>query len=205
MSGPAQAAVGGGWGVPVGGREARSEPPALLAAFRALLQIRAVRKKPGALSPISFSPVLAQTLDHDEHSVSSPGHPCPSSLVEGGCVCVGGGGTGALGTGFLPPPGLVLWPARAGLGPGRRLEHGSLSPSQCSDNIPPGYEPLSLLEALNGLRSTSPPIPSAPLYEEITCTGVLDGLPASGRPLVGLDRAVESSHPKGKRSKSPDR
>ncbi|KAJ6655931.1 hypothetical protein lerEdw1_004516 [Lerista edwardsae] len=110
--------------------------------FRALLQIRAVRKKPGALSPISFSPVLAQTLDHDEHS--------------------------------------------------------------CSDNIPPGYEPISLLEALNGLRSSSPSLPSAPLYEEITYTGVLDGLPASGRPLVGLDRTVESGHPKGKCSKSPD-
>ncbi|XP_061456242.1 E3 ubiquitin-protein ligase MGRN1 isoform X3 [Rhineura floridana] len=110
--------------------------------FRALLQIRAVRKKPGALSPLSFSPVLAQTLDHDEHS--------------------------------------------------------------CSDNIPPGYEPISLLEALNGLRSVSPSIPSAPLYDEISYTGVLDGLPLSGRPLVGLDRAVESSHQKGKRSKSPD-
>ncbi|XP_042294156.1 E3 ubiquitin-protein ligase MGRN1 isoform X1 [Sceloporus undulatus] len=110
--------------------------------FRALLQIRAVRKKPGALSPLSFSPVLAQTLDHDEHS--------------------------------------------------------------CSDNIPPGYEPISLLEALNGLRSISPSIPSAPLYDEITYTGVLDGLPLSGRPLVGLDRAVENSHQKSKRSKSPD-
>ncbi|XP_044289322.1 E3 ubiquitin-protein ligase MGRN1 isoform X2 [Varanus komodoensis] len=110
--------------------------------FRALLQIRAVRKKPGALSPLSFSPVLAQTLDQDEHS--------------------------------------------------------------CSDNIPPGYEPISLLEALNGLRSVSPSIPSAPLYDEVTYTGVLDGLPLSGRPLVGLDRAVEGSHPKGKRSKSPD-
>lgn len=40
-------------------------------AFRALLQIRAVRKKPGALSPVSFSPVLAQSVDHDEHSVSA--------------------------------------------------------------------------------------------------------------------------------------
>lgn len=40
-------------------------------AFRALLQIRAVRKKPGALSPVSFSPVLAQSMDHDEHSVSA--------------------------------------------------------------------------------------------------------------------------------------
>ncbi|XP_060642715.2 E3 ubiquitin-protein ligase MGRN1 isoform X2 [Anolis sagrei] len=110
--------------------------------FRALLQIRAVRKKPGALSPLSFSPVLAQTLDHDEHS--------------------------------------------------------------CSDNIPPGYEPISLLEALNGLRSASPSIPSAPLYEEITYTGVLDGLPLSGRPLGSLDRAPEGGHQKSKRSKSPD-
>lgn len=80
-----------------------------------------------------------------------------------------------------------------------------LFPLQCSDNIPPGYEPISLLEALNGLRSTSPSIPSAPLYEEITYTGVLDGLPPSSRPLMGLDRAVESSHQKSKRSKSPDR
>uniref|UniRef100_A0A8C6X3V1 E3 ubiquitin-protein ligase n=1 Tax=Naja naja TaxID=35670 RepID=A0A8C6X3V1_NAJNA len=111
--------------------------------FRALLQIRAVRKKPGALSPLSFSPVLAQSLDREEHS--------------------------------------------------------------CSDNIPPGYEPISLLEALNGLRSVSPSIPSAPLYDEISYSGVLDGLPPPSRPLVGLDRGgVESSHQKNKRSKSPD-
>lgn len=45
--------------------------PPSAAAFRALLQIRAVRKKPGALSPVSFSPVLAQSLEHDEHSVSA--------------------------------------------------------------------------------------------------------------------------------------
>uniref|UniRef100_A0A3B5LUX6 E3 ubiquitin-protein ligase n=1 Tax=Xiphophorus couchianus TaxID=32473 RepID=A0A3B5LUX6_9TELE len=81
--------------------------------FRALLQIRAVRKKPGALSPVSFSPVLAQTMDHDEHS--------------------------------------------------------------SSDSVPPGFEPISLLEALNGLRSVSPPIPSAPLYDEINFSGSLGG------------------------------
>ncbi|KAK2533437.1 Mgrn1 [Columba guinea] len=110
--------------------------------FRALLQIRAVRKKPGALSPVSFSPVLAQSVDHDEHS--------------------------------------------------------------SSDNIPPGYEPISLLEALNGLRSVSPTIPSAPLYDEISYSGVVDGMLPAGRPLAGMDRAVESSHQKSKRSKSPD-
>lgn len=76
---------------------------------------------------------------------------------------------------------------------------------QNSDNIPPGYEPISLLEALNGLRSVSPTIPSAPLYEEINYSGIVDGMPPANRPLVGMDRAVESSHQKGKRSKSPDR
>ncbi|XP_014688594.1 E3 ubiquitin-protein ligase MGRN1 isoform X2 [Equus asinus] len=111
--------------------------------FRALLQIRAVRKKPGALSPVSFSPVLAQSMDHDEHS--------------------------------------------------------------SSDSIPPGYEPISLLEALNGLRATSPAIPSAPLYEEITYSGVSDGLSQASCPLAGIDRIMDSSHQKGKpRSKSPD-
>ncbi|XP_058426118.1 E3 ubiquitin-protein ligase MGRN1 isoform X4 [Diceros bicornis minor] len=111
--------------------------------FRALLQIRAVRKKPGALSPVSFSPVLAQSMDHDEHS--------------------------------------------------------------SSDSVPPGYEPISLLEALNGLRAISPAIPSAPLYEEITYSGVSDGLSQASCPLAGIDRIMESSHQKGKpRSKSPD-
>uniref|UniRef100_A0A2K6EJ79 E3 ubiquitin-protein ligase n=1 Tax=Propithecus coquereli TaxID=379532 RepID=A0A2K6EJ79_PROCO len=111
--------------------------------FRALLQIRAVRKKPGALSPVSFSPVLAQSLDHEEHS--------------------------------------------------------------SSDSIPPGYEPISLLEALNGLRAISPAIPSAPLYEEITYSGVSDGLSQASCPLAGVERLAEGSHQKGKvRSKSPD-
>ncbi|XP_025130500.1 E3 ubiquitin-protein ligase MGRN1 isoform X2 [Bubalus kerabau] len=115
--------------------------------FRALLQIRAVRKKPGALSPISFSPVLAQSMDHDEHS--------------------------------------------------------------SADSIPPGYEPVSLLEALNGLRAVPPAIPpavpTAPLYEEITYSGVSDGLSQASCPLAGIDRMVESSLQKGKpRNKSPD-
>lgn len=74
-----------------------------------------------------------------------------------------------------------------------------------SDSIPPGYEPISLLEALNGLRAISPVLPSAPLYEEITYSGVSDGLSQASCPLAGLDRIMESSHQKGKsRSKSPD-
>ncbi|XP_017596773.1 PREDICTED: E3 ubiquitin-protein ligase MGRN1 isoform X3 [Corvus brachyrhynchos] len=134
--------------------------------FRALLQIRAVRKKPGALSPVSFSPVLAQSVDHDEHS--RPFKPLKVSSVS--------------------------LPSRK---PRREVRTSS-------DNIPPGYEPISLLEALNGLRSVSPSIPSAPLYDEISFSGVVDGMPPASRPLVGMDRALEGGHQKGKRSKSPD-
>uniref|UniRef100_A0AC11B6S1 Mahogunin ring finger 1 n=1 Tax=Ovis aries TaxID=9940 RepID=A0AC11B6S1_SHEEP len=137
--------------------------------FRALLQIRAVRKKPGALSPISFSPVLAQSMDHDEHSCpfkKSKSH--PASLAS-------------------------------------KKPKGETS----ADGIPPGYEPISLLEALNGLRAVPPAIPpaapTAPLYEEITYSGVSDGLSQASCPLAGIDRMVESSLQKGKpRSKSPD-
>nr|XP_045730768.1 E3 ubiquitin-protein ligase MGRN1 isoform X1 [Mirounga angustirostris] len=133
--------------------------------FRALLQIRAVRKKPGALSPVSFSPVLAQNMDHDEHS-------CPFKKSK------------------AHPASL------ASKKPKRETS---------SDSIPPGYEPISLLEALNGLRAISPAIPSAPLYEEITYSGVSDGLSQASCPLSGIDRILESSHQKGKpRSKSPD-
>nr|XP_033818851.1 E3 ubiquitin-protein ligase MGRN1 isoform X3 [Geotrypetes seraphini] len=111
--------------------------------FRALLQIRAVRKKPGALSHVSFSPVLAQTMDHEEHSNS--------------------------------------------------------------ENIPPGYEPVSLLEALNGLRSISPTIPSAPLYDDVTFSSIGgDGHTVNNRSSAGMDRGTENSHQKSKHSKSPD-
>ncbi|XP_061837231.1 E3 ubiquitin-protein ligase MGRN1b isoform X1 [Nerophis lumbriciformis] len=104
--------------------------------FRALLQIRAVRKKPGTLSPVSFSPVLAQTMDHDEHS--------------------------------------------------------------SSDSVPPGFEPVSLLEALNGMRSVSPPIPSVPLYDDINFSG------GDGRPLSSPEHLSDGGLQKGKVSKSPD-
>ncbi|XP_073774023.1 probable E3 ubiquitin-protein ligase MGRN1 isoform X1 [Danio rerio] len=107
--------------------------------FRALLQIRAVRKKTAAtLSPVSFSPVLSQSSDHTEHSNA--------------------------------------------------------------DNIPPGYEPISLLEALNGVQPVSPSIPSAPLYEEIQFSGEMgDPLNLTGRQQNGDPGAL-----KGKGSKSPD-
>uniref|UniRef100_A0A8C5CUE6 E3 ubiquitin-protein ligase n=1 Tax=Gadus morhua TaxID=8049 RepID=A0A8C5CUE6_GADMO len=111
----------------------------VLPAFRALLQIRAVRKKPGALSPVSFSPVLAQTMDHDEHS--------------------------------------------------------------SSDSVPPGFEPISLLEALNGLRSISPANPSAPLYDDINFSG--GG--GESRALSSPEHLSDGgSLQKSKVSKSPD-
>ncbi|KAI4793772.1 hypothetical protein KUCAC02_032502, partial [Chaenocephalus aceratus] len=73
--------------------------------FRALLQIRAMRKKLSPLSPSSFNPVItSQTSDSEEHSAS--------------------------------------------------------------EHIPPGYEVVSLLEALNGpLSSTvvNPPLNSGPI------------------------------------------
>ncbi|XP_073901181.1 E3 ubiquitin ligase RNF157 isoform X5 [Castor canadensis] len=41
--------------------------------FRALLQIRAMRKKLGPLSPISFNPIISsQTSDSEEHSICFP-------------------------------------------------------------------------------------------------------------------------------------
>uniref|UniRef100_A0A3B3Q8U6 E3 ubiquitin-protein ligase n=1 Tax=Paramormyrops kingsleyae TaxID=1676925 RepID=A0A3B3Q8U6_9TELE len=107
--------------------------------FRALLQIRAVKKKPGSLSPVSFSPVLAQSMEHDDHS--------------------------------------------------------------SAESVPPGFEPISLLEALNGLRAVSPAVPSAPLYDELGFSGGL-----------GVERSLSSpehigdsgGQPKNKASKSPD-
>uniref|UniRef100_A0A668ANB5 E3 ubiquitin-protein ligase n=1 Tax=Myripristis murdjan TaxID=586833 RepID=A0A668ANB5_9TELE len=127
--------------------------------FRALLQIRAVRKKPGALSPVSFSPVLAQTMDHDEHSVSCLF--CSKCHVD-----------------YLP----------------------SKLPAS-SDAVPPGFEPISLLEALNGLRSVSPAIPSAPHYDEINFSG---GLGGESRQLGSPEHLSDGGLQKGKVSKSPD-
>uniref|UniRef100_A0A8C4IRT7 E3 ubiquitin-protein ligase n=1 Tax=Dicentrarchus labrax TaxID=13489 RepID=A0A8C4IRT7_DICLA len=133
--------------------------------FRALLQIRAVRKKPGALSPVSFSPVLAQTMDHDEHSVHLP------FTITSSINCA------------LSQPVLVYVTL------------------QSTDSVPPGFEPISLLEALNGLRSVSPAIPSAPLYDEINFSG---GVGGDSRQLSSPEHLSDGSLQKGKVSKSPD-
>ncbi len=72
--------------------------------------------------------------------------------------------------------------------------------SQNADNIPPGYEPISLLEALNGVQPMSPSIPSAPLYEEIQFSGEM-GDPLN---LTGRQQNADTTSMKGKGSKSPD-
>lgn len=72
--------------------------------------------------------------------------------------------------------------------------------SQNADNIPPGYEPISLLEALNGVQPVSPSIPSAPLYEEIQFSGEM-GDPLN---LTGRQQIPDTTSVKGKGSKSPD-
>uniref|UniRef100_A0A3B4C3A4 E3 ubiquitin-protein ligase n=1 Tax=Pygocentrus nattereri TaxID=42514 RepID=A0A3B4C3A4_PYGNA len=121
--------------------------------FRALLQIRAVRKKPASmLSSVSFSPVLSQ-----------------------------------IGYDLTPPP------------PKKKKTHNN------SENVPPGYEPVSLLEALNGVQALPPAIPSAPLYEEIQFTGeVGDPLNLSRRQQSMLEHSPDPAALKGKGSKSPD-
>lgn len=73
---------------------------------------------------------------------------------------------------------------------------------QSTDSVPPGFEPISLLEALNGLRSVSPAIPSAPLYDEINFSG---GLGGEGRQLSSPEHLSDGSLQKSKVSKSPDR
>ncbi|KAF6125771.1 mahogunin ring finger 1 [Phyllostomus discolor] len=106
--------------------------------FRALLQIRAVRKKPGALSPVSFSPVLAQSMDHDEHSVSASSS-CTGGMGVGRgrtwrspCHCAGpvrrpdtAGPALMLGL-YLAPRGarLVRWLGGGYLGPALRAQPG---------------------------------------------------------------------------------
>lgn len=73
---------------------------------------------------------------------------------------------------------------------------------QSTDSVPPGFEPISLLEALNGLCSVSPAIPSAPLYDEINFSG---GLGSDSRQLSSPEHLSDGSLQKGKVSKSPDR
>uniref|UniRef100_A0A7N6A3Y6 E3 ubiquitin-protein ligase n=1 Tax=Anabas testudineus TaxID=64144 RepID=A0A7N6A3Y6_ANATE len=113
--------------------------------FRALLQIRAMRKKLSPLSPTSFNPVItSQTSDSEEHSTS--------------------------------------------------------------EHIPPGYEAVSLLEALNGPLNTSaapPALPSGPSH----VSGALppyssEPHPAPARSLSPLDHSNSSQGLKLKKSGS---
>ncbi|XP_036613238.1 E3 ubiquitin ligase RNF157 isoform X2 [Trichosurus vulpecula] len=99
--------------------------------FRALLQIRAMRKKLGPLSPTNFNPIISsQTSDSEEHS--------------------------------------------------------------SSENIPLGYEVVSLLEALNGPLTPSPAAPPLHVLGDTHLSGMLpsygsDGHLPPGRTVSPLD------------------
>ncbi|XP_054449166.1 E3 ubiquitin ligase RNF157 isoform X2 [Pteronotus mesoamericanus] len=105
--------------------------------FRALLQIRAMRKKLGPLSPTSFNPIISsQTSDSEEHS--------------------------------------------------------------SSENIPPGYEVVSLLEALNGPLTPSPAVPPLRVLGDGHLSGMLPAYGSEGhlppvRTLSPLDRLSDCS------------
>lgn len=105
--------------------------------FRALLQIRAMRKKLGPLSPTSFNPIISsQTSDSEEHS--------------------------------------------------------------SSENVPPGYEVVSLLEALNGPLTPSPAIPPLHVLGDGHLSGMLPAYGSEGhlppvRTLSPLDRLSDCS------------
>ncbi|NWR79421.1 RN157 ligase, partial [Centropus unirufus] len=114
--------------------------------FRALLQIRAMRKKLGPLSPTSFNPIIAsQTSDSEEHS--------------------------------------------------------------SSENIPPGYEVVSLLEALNGPLTPSPAALPLRVPGDPTGTGTLPSYGSNAplpplRALSPLERLPERALPGLKLKKS---
>nr|XP_046232661.1 E3 ubiquitin ligase RNF157 isoform X2 [Scatophagus argus] len=114
--------------------------------FRALLQIRAMRKKLSPLSPTSFNPVItSQTSDSEEHSAS--------------------------------------------------------------EHIPPGYEAVSLLEALNGPLNTSsvvpPPLHSGPSHVSRALPPYSsEPHPAPARSLSPLDHSNASQGLKLKKSGS---
>ncbi|XP_077357799.1 E3 ubiquitin ligase RNF157-like isoform X1 [Festucalex cinctus] len=115
--------------------------------FRALLQIRAMRKKVSPLTPTSFNPVItSQTSDSEEHS-------------------------------------------------------------QASEHIPPGYEAVSLLEALNGPLATSSvaaPLHSGPSHVSGAALPPYAGEahPAAARSLSPLDHSNSSQGLKLKKSAS---
>ncbi|XP_030064070.1 E3 ubiquitin ligase RNF157 isoform X3 [Microcaecilia unicolor] len=114
--------------------------------FRALLQIRAMRKKPGPRSPTRFSPVIAsQTSDSEEH----------------------------------------------------------LS----SDHVPPGYEVVSLLEALNGPLTPSPSAPPLHVLRDSHMSGMLPSYGSDShlppiRTLSPPDRLSNSSSSQGLKLKT---
>lgn len=74
-----------------------------------------------------------------------------------------------------------------------------------SENIPPGYEPVSLLEALNGVQPVSPTLPSAPLYVEVPFSGeIADPLNLNRRHQSTMELSADPATLKVKLTKSPN-
>ncbi|KFP05418.1 RING finger protein 157, partial [Calypte anna] len=179
-------------------------PPA--AAFRALLQIRAMRKKLGPLSPTSFNPIIAsQTSDSEEHSVSAhlnPNHPggCgtpASSTLLGplwGCTCFQGTPPSYGTEGSLPPlRGLSPLERLPDCGPpGFKLKKSiSKSISQNSSILPEEEDEKSCTESeLRVSRRRSPArhqeeCGATPESENLTLSssGAIDQSSCTGTPL----------------------
>lgn len=138
-----------------------------------------MRKKLSPLSPTSFNPVItSQTSDSEEHSVRQNWQKK---------------------TEYINIYNIFIAPSPSKLTNSPRL--------QASEHIPPGYEAVSLLEALNGPLNTSsvvpPPLHSGPSH----VSGALppyssEPHPAPARSLSPLDHSNSSQGLKLKKSGS---
>ncbi|NXK54857.1 RN157 ligase, partial [Chauna torquata] len=163
--------------------------------FRALLQIRAMRKKLGPLSPTSFNPIIAsQTSDSEEHSVSArESFGCPAGLGREGfgmdVLCGGEGFDGRL------PPLRALSPLERlsdCAPPGLKLKKSlSKSISQNSSILPEEEDEKSCTESEpRGSRRKSPvrleeECGVTPESENLTLSssGAIDQSSCTGTPL----------------------
>ncbi|KAI6075621.1 RING finger protein 157 isoform X4 [Aix galericulata] len=152
--------------------------------FRALLQIRAMRKKLGPLSPTSFNPIIAsQTSDSEEHSSSEnipPGYEVVSLLE-------------ALNGPLTPSPGAVRLRA---LGDAAPPGTGPLPPYGSEGRLPP----LRALSPLERLSDCAPP--GLKLKKSVSKSGSQN---SSVLPEEEEEKSCTESELRGTRRKSPAR
>ncbi|NXA42977.1 RN157 ligase, partial [Eudromia elegans] len=168
--------------------------------FRALLQIRAMRKKLGPLSPASFNPVVAaQGSDSEEHSVSAVMGSCGAGAAAGGAD-PGGRGAGlsqaqrllrcSASEGRLPPL-RALAPLDGG-GQGLQLRKSmSKSVSQSSSILPEEDDEKSCSDSEGRAAPRKPPARheeergATPESENLTLSssGAIDQSSCTGTPL----------------------